>query len=458
MMRKKQNLTPPPTKSPLARRERGTGKLACWPYASKADKLAGVVTPYAFDENGRPLWKFVLRHERTSVVIPARDWPHAHNESLKRLGRWDHITAAKAERAARKVAKRKATPSVAALKWSDVTQQWLASLRQRGKPRPSTIMGYTNEIERHLDPFFVNRHGDPLVTAVTPQLITECLTWNKAKGHRSWRPVAKVLAMLLKYAYEMELIHRSPFKPRLHAEHDTPQLYADDAPAQTALSAADLDAILERAKQHPDPRVAVAVVLAGFGGLRLDEAIHVRLRDLTICNVMVDLKVATGVRCDCRTCAKDGGVQRTKNGEARFVPLLPTHGTILKEHIVLMAQYGLTDPDTWLLTTLYRRERSKARRGDMMNRDTLAEQVKTVIESTLGVTLAQRERFHVLRHGARTRLSHLGLPTEMIDLMMGHKLRGMAATYTHQDRELAWRTLCDRAGETVVGPALRRIA
>lgn len=283
-MRKKQNLTLPPTKSPLARRERGTGKLACWPYASKADKLAGVATPYAFDEKGRPLWKFVLRHERTSVVIPARDWPHAHNESLKRLGRWDQITAAKAERAVRKVAKREATPSVAALKWSDVTQQWLASLRQRGKPRPSPIMGYTNEIERHLDPFFVNRHGDPLLTALTPQLITECLTWHKAKNRRSWGPVAKVLAMLLKFAYEMELIHRSPFKPRLHAEHEAPKLHTDDAPAQTALTIADLDRILDAAKQHPDPRVAVAVVLGGFAGLRLDETTHVRLRDLTSSN------------------------------------------------------------------------------------------------------------------------------------------------------------------------------
>jgi len=118
----------------------------------------------------------------------------------------------------------------------------------------------------------------------------------------------------------------------------------------------------------------------------------------------------------------------------------------------------MTDPDTWLLTTLYRRERSKARRGDMINRDTLAGAVHGVIEAALGTALPKGERFHVLRHAARTRLSHLGMPSETIDLTMGHKLTGMRGTYTHQDRELAWRTLCDRAGVTVGAPALRRIA
>ena len=44
-------------------------------------------------------------------------------------------------------------------------------------------------------------------------------------------------------------------------------------------------------------------------------------------------------------------MQRTKNGEARYVPLLPEHGVILTEHMALMAKYGLSDPDTSLLAT-----------------------------------------------------------------------------------------------------------
>ncbi len=470
-------LSPPPTESPLGRRERGHGKLVCWPYRTPADRLAGVAVPYGYDARGRALWKFVLRLDGKAVVIPARDWPHANNESLKRLGKWDEIVAAKA---ARKEARKARITGIAASegwRYADLTREWLAHKHQQGRARPSTLAGYADDLKRHFDPFFNVKLDNPALAEITPVAISAFrAAVTGAKGDRrreKWNKLFSRGWEIFEFARALGKIDRNPW---IAPVHRYPERTRDAEQQTTVIPATQLDLILDEAEKLDDPRVSVAVLLAGYGGLRLDEMTHVRVGDLTVTDTLVDLKVTSGFPCSCSSCAKDGNKHLTKNGTTRYVPFLPEHGQRFAAHVERLRTAGVSGPETWLLACLERQRRSKAKPGNMVRRDTIAGAVEGLVARTLGLApvvskkkaknksgqirdvtrtrykLPKGERIHVLRHAARTRLSHLGLPSETIDLIMGHRLTGMRGTYTHQDRAAAYRLLCEKAGRNLPSP------
>jgi integrase len=332
-----------------------------------------------------------------------------------------------------------------------------------------------------LDPYFVVRRGNPPLTEITPADVLACRKLvcgaDGARRRGRWNKAFSRGFEMFEYARALERVDRNPWIAMVHRFHEVPR----GAPP-LAIGAAQLDAIRAAADQHEDPRVAVVVLLAAFGGLRLDEMTHLRMQDLTITDTLVDVRVATDFPCGCRQCAKDGGRHLTKNGTERFVPFVPAHGARLTAHVERLRAAGLTGPETWLLACLRREARSKARPGHIANRETLAFRVENLVARTLGlppVEVAHRrggkrkdsyenprtehrlpkgQRVHVLRHAARTRFSHLGLPSETIDLIMGHRLAGMRAVYTHQDRVATFRALCEMASRAVCGDAAARSA
>jgi integrase len=463
-------VTPPPTRSPLRRRGAGEGKLTCRPYSSKADRIANHATPYGNDERGRPLWKFVLRYRGDNRVIPARDWEHAHNESMKAIGRWDALVAEKRARRAARITRTSTPVTSSGWRWSDLPQHWLPHKREHGNARASTIQGYEGEIKAHFDPFFGTTLGDPALAEIRPDTVLAFRRFvcgmNGERRRARWNKLFSRGWEMFEFARALEKIGNNPWIAMLHRYPPK----SVPTTKTTPITAAELDTIMREAEQHEDVRVPVMFLLAGFAGLRLDELTHLRVEDLTLTDTLVDVRVASDFSCACRQCAKDAGVHLTKSGATRYVPMLPEHGRRLAAHVERLRAAGVDQPDAWLLGCIEREPRSKARPGDMANRDTLASRVEAVVAKALGFAptvetrtvrggggealiveratyrLPARERIHVLRHAARTRFSHLGLPSETIDLVMGHTLDGMRGTYTHQDRAAAFAALCERAG------------
>src|SRR5687768_14397033 len=140
--------SPPPTRSPLGRRPRGTGKLV----------LRAKEGPYRVGADGRPLWKFLYRLGPRSRVIAARDWRGADQQAATVHAEWgaEARSPRPDPRAGRSI--------------NELCDAFLAS---RGNPnsrtRPSTVAGYARTLSREVRPTL----GHLLVSEVTPADVTE---------------------------------------------------------------------------------------------------------------------------------------------------------------------------------------------------------------------------------------------------------------------------------------------
>jgi integrase len=313
---------------------------------------------------------------------------------------------------------------------SDLLDEFLALKKARAACRPGTIEGYRRDFAKQFSAI-----GRKRVTEVTRSDIRDLLfrgDGSRFTSPRSHNKAATFLTGLFRFATEMGYIAASPLVPGLHrvsAKTDR----KDRLRARTRISGEELAAVMKAALVHPDPRVGMAVILAGHGGMRLREITHVRLRDVT--TDVPGITVASGFACGCRDCEANGGVRRTKTDLDRWVPLLPDEAEAIASRVEHLRALGLGD-DAPLLAVTERRPRTAARLGDPTPADWIAADVKPVLTAALKRDLRPGERFHLLRAAARVRLSHApGLSPEDVDRVLGHELEGARSCYDFVDRQ-----------------------
>lgn len=391
--------SPPPTKSPLGRRHRGTGKLVLRPKDG----------PYGHDTAGHPLWKFLFRLGSRSRVIAAHDWREADQQAGTVFAEWG------AERDAPR-------PQPGAGRTvDDLCDAFLAS---RGgvnsRTRPSTVAGYAQMLQREVRPSL----GHLGVGAVTPSDVTDWQRRHDGGKSRTRQRRTILLSMLFRYAVELEWRATSPVR-REHRvtvlkEGDRKGKLRGDQRVGVALTAEELDQITD-ALDAPDD---LLVRLTAWSGLRASEVTHLRVVDVGPRGET--LTVASDVACSCRDCAINGGERQTKSGRARIVPVAPELRALLLAY--LTARSGRFGPDGWLFCRWFRPTRGRhAAGGQRLRKDMLAAFQRAADSAGLA---DRRLRFHDLRNTAHTWLTERSRGHLVaVSVALGHRLPGMAETY-----------------------------
>ncbi|MGH7510357.1 MAG: tyrosine-type recombinase/integrase [Gemmatimonadales bacterium] len=427
----KQFKNPPPDKqNPNGRRSAG-GSLTH--YLDRNER--GEPVPHDYDSMRRELWKWTFRYKGRCLNIPALDWRDAESEANKQIGAWD------AE--AQQQHPVPSTPSQP----STVTVKQLADLflehkaAQQGT-RPATLKGYRLELAKHVLPTL----GKLRAAEVTRDNI-KALLFNGGRSRfataRTHNKTYQTVHSLFEHGVLLKVVPENPAEPKLHRMKGNGKRLKR---TRTKLSGTQLDLVVAAALKHEDPRLGLAVLLAGYGGLRLRELTHLRVRDVTITDDLLDVHVDTDFQCSCSDCAANDGQRLNKTDIDRYVPFLPEHAPVFQAQLDRLRALGLGGKDTPLLAVTERRTRSREQVGDPTPADWLAEQVKALLVGVLEQPLQPRERFHLLRAAARVRLAHAGLSTEQIDMILGHELEGARAAYSYQDRKGLYQVSCRAFG------------
>lgn len=168
------------------------------------------------------------------------------------------------------------------------------------------------------------------------------------------------------------------------------------------LSASERSALFEACRQHPDRNIGLIVMLALATGARYSNLRNLRWED-------VDLERWTLA------------LERTKNGEARYVPIVGAAQTALQ------AQFD-ADPtgEGWIF---------KGAR-DAVPAD--VEKKWREVRDAAGVT---NFRFHDLRHTTGSYLTQRGAGLAQVADALGHKTLATAKRYAHQNSEHVRNTL-----------------
>lgn len=169
--------------------------------------------------------------------------------------------------------------------------------------------------------------------------------------------------------------------------------------------------LLAAAKRDSDPNIHTAIVLALCTGQRAGS-----LRALT----WDDVDLERGAIC----------LRDTKNGEARWIPLIGPAASVLEKHLERdPTQDGFVFKST-----------TKDAPADINGR------VWMRVKRAAGLTGAANFRFHDLRHTAGTYLNEAGASAIQIAAALGHKTLAMAKRYSHQSPEFT-RSVFDKLTE-----------
>jgi integrase len=255
----------PERRKPKPRRPKGMGSLEKLPSGS----WRGTIT---------------VAGERRQATFPkhhdARDWldTQALEAAARRSG----------------VAETKGTRGNVTL--ADLAEDFLADLKVVGRTE-DTLRGYRGELKA-----LVARYGTVRARDVDGPMLERMVREQAADG---WRPstvrnrVIRVTAMV-RYAQRQGWIPARPLPVRL------PRVTIASRP--DAYAREEVDALLEAARQRPDRRYLVAVLLGADAGLRLSEAIRARVDDADLERRVLTIPVRDEQ-------------DRPKSGKERKVPL-----------------------------------------------------------------------------------------------------------------------------------------
>jgi integrase len=295
------------------------------------------------------------------------------------------------------------------------------------KTRHGTVRGYERDIERFI-------MGDPLgalpVAAATPDNVEQWIARHAGPKAGSLRTRDKrigMLRMVFRFAVTRGWCDTNP----VLEEFDVPVLKQGETNGKTTgdqriakvLSADQLTAIIGKLDAD-DPALRLLVELTGRVGFRLREVTHLRLADV------VDhesgallLRVTSGFPCDCRDCAANGHLRLTKSGKSRLVPVSPDLADAVRKHAeATRARFG---DGAWLFPCWRAKARQRSKPGQL--------RVPHVLSGAFRTAAVAPERpdviFHDLRSTAKTGLLMTNANRVAVDVMMGHALPGMDATY-----------------------------
>jgi integrase len=278
---------------------------------------------------------------------------------------------------------------------------------------PSVVKGTRYTYQNSLDffrRFFVEQHGNPLVTAVRKTDVSRYLDWRRTqrggtgKGPVSQRTLRKdyqTLGTLFEWAVQArEYRANNPVEKKLKPKR------GDERQAHI-LSDAEVDRLLTACEGRP--MLYLFVILCHETGLRPNsEALWLRWEDVDLRREK--LKVVSG---------RDG--HRTKTGKTRVVPLSEDLLDALREH---GASYRLVGGSPWVFHHLHRSRRYKAgeRIGNLLHSfQNAAERAK----------LPDDLRPYDLRHTRITKWVAAGHNLALVQKAAGHASIRTTMGYVH---------------------------
>ena len=276
--------------------------------------------------------------------------------------------------------------------------------------RGSTLYAYRHTFDKHVAPRIGRRRLDELTTQDMRVFFTELEAGKSARAS-----IYRVLAKVLNNAEREGIIRKSPLRPiRKPADQRRREIIPQPIENLEALAAA------------VDQRYRLAVLLAGYGGLRGGEIGGLRGRDVDFENSQVQIVQATArhggqrVLADCKTASS-----RRRIDVPRFM---------MEEVLAHMQRYPQTDDDRLFQTP----------GGGLVVNQTLDGALKTAAAKIGFVSLP---RFHDLRHTCAALMISQGAHPKMIQAHMGHSSISITLdVYGHLFPGLG-RTVADSLGE-----------
>lgn len=308
---------------------------------------------------------------------------------------------------------------------ADLYAEWVAWMERMGR-KQTTLDNHAYRFRRYIAPTF----GDRPVRSVTPADVDawhEMLTEDNGKG--AARTAYMTLSAMYTYACGRARGQRKPEHP--HAtEHpcQVPGASVHTPVRDVERSVATAEEIQAIADLMP-PGSGMAVLLAGWCGLRIGEVMALRRRHVTEHGGAMWIRVETQLQRD-----RSGALYETAPKSwagTRTVPVPPLIADALRQHIDDDAGQGRNG-------LLFPRRRRGADYGPpetLESRFAKARQRFNEAQAEAGREPLTGFTFHHLRHTALTRLGEAGATLEELRVFAGHRNYDHVARYQHASRD-----------------------
>lgn len=349
-------------------------------------------------------------------------------------------------RARRKAAAALAAEEAAAAAYTvaDLARDWLAFLERQGRAG-STVATYRARLTAHILPTF----GAMPAAALTPEVVE---LWrdelDREHGNGVARPAYMTLSSMYTFATGKAKGQGRGTPPRVSVSPCQIPGAEQHRPVRVvARKVATPEEVAELAAAMP-PRLALAVHLAAWCGLRLGEVLALRRRDVLTTGAGPDARTWLDITRQVQAKGATGGLHEVppkSDAGVRRVPIPAALVPVLRSHLAAHATRGADgllfprarDAAAWTHPNTLRAHFNAAR--DEVNARRAAAELPTL----------DGFNFHSLRHTALSRVGMAGATLEELKRYGGHSDAATVQRYQHADLDRLAR-LSDLVSESVV--------
>lgn len=307
---------------------------------------------------------------------------------------------------------------VSNVKFTDFMNDWLDVVEHTVEV--TTFASYKTAVEQRICPYFDEKHPKLLLRELTPKMIQDYYTYEMKVLGNSANTVVHRHANLhraLKYAVKMDLLDTNPVD-----KVDRPKKGHYESDILTS------DEIKELFEAVKGTKIEFAVLMAAFYGLRREEIVGLKWKNIDFENKSFTISCAVTEACiDGKQILVKKDNPKTKSSNRTF-PLMP-----LFEQIFLnMKKYQGYYRE--ICGNCYNNEFSEYvyvnEMGDLIKPGYITQKFSKILEDN-GF---RHIRFHDLRHSCATILHKGGIGMKDIQMWLGHSNIGTTSDiYTHFD-------------------------
>lgn len=314
----------------------------------------------------------------------------------------------------------------------EMFEAWQAWQERRGLK-----LGTRYTYARHLEAHFLPEYGEQSISAVTPEALAEWLdNMEQRHGIKTTAQIHQTVAALFKWSTGDAPDLPITFKPWLIAS-PVPPLAASrlrraqrgNERDQTTATAEDIAAL---ANNMPASE-RLAVLLAGWCGLRLGEVLGLRRRHVLVFGT--GEKAVHWIKVETQVQARGSGVREETPKTSAGVRSVPVPPHIVPELTAHLEKHAADGRDGLLFP----------RKGDPLtfhNPNTVRKHFNAALAAVNAPRIAgdddrdplEHFTFHGLRHSALTRLGQAGATTAELKAYAGHSDGASVERYQHAER------------------------